>query len=326
MPELAMDAPSLKDTAARLYRDWLVAWINDPKRARLDAHMRACSTAARPARSTPAPPTWPPTSRASPPRPPPPPSRPPTRRPVRAGGRALRRTPAPRATCARRQGGRRRGPGAVAARGVEVHAAGPAAVPVEASSALRVDADAQLQAERGRGGALAAYLASFKPNPIALPPDAPAGDAANGRKLVQSSGCLNCHAGADPASTLAAPPLAAIGVDGWTRGCMSPNPAGHKTAPQFALDEQRHRAARLRRDRPHVPRPRRRRVLRPAVRHDGAGRAPRRATPTRPALTTTFGDETQALYKAFIGDEGAPTRPPRARRNTSRPTSGPCRS
>jgi cytochrome c553 len=38
-PELAMDAPSLSDVGARLYRDWLAAWLADPHAIRADAHM-----------------------------------------------------------------------------------------------------------------------------------------------------------------------------------------------------------------------------------------------------------------------------------------------
>jgi len=66
-------------------------------------------------------------------------------------------------------------------------------------------------------------------------PDAPKGDVAKGAQLSVSAGCMNCHAGLPP---ITQPPLAATLKSGWTRGCMSPDPKGRGTAPDFALTAQ----------------------------------------------------------------------------------------
>lgn len=78
-----------------------------------------------------------------------------------------------------------------------------------------------------------------------LPGNLPAGDPAKGKVLVASSGCINCHAvGTDKTaqekSTLAVASLDAIPRDGWSRGCLAADDAGRKTAPRYELtDAQR---------------------------------------------------------------------------------------
>ncbi|HZL36714.1 MAG TPA: hypothetical protein VFC78_15450 [Tepidisphaeraceae bacterium] len=39
MPELAMDAPSLKGVGARLNADWMAVWINNPRSLWAGSHM-----------------------------------------------------------------------------------------------------------------------------------------------------------------------------------------------------------------------------------------------------------------------------------------------
>ena len=39
MPELAMDAPNLSDAGPRLNREWVAAWVNNPRALHPDAHM-----------------------------------------------------------------------------------------------------------------------------------------------------------------------------------------------------------------------------------------------------------------------------------------------
>ncbi len=71
-------------------------------------------------------------------------------------------------------------------------------------------------------------------------PAGPRGNADNGKKLVASSGCLNCHAISDEKSVLKAPTLAEIPKDGWDKGCLARDDAGRKGAPRYELtDDQR---------------------------------------------------------------------------------------
>ena len=81
-------------------------------------------------------------------------------------------------------------------------------------------------------GQLAAYLA-----PVSKPSAVAAGEAAQveqGKKLVQASGCLNCHALNLPNSS-AAPKLAALRGRAWDRGCLAESDAAAGRAPRFAL-------------------------------------------------------------------------------------------
>ncbi len=63
-------------------------------------------------------------------------------------------------------------------------------------------------------------------------PAGPKGDATRGAQLLVSSGCLNCHAGLAPTTT---PTLAATLKNGWTKGCLASDAAGHGKAPDFAF-------------------------------------------------------------------------------------------
>lgn len=59
-------------------------------------------------------------------------------------------------------------------------------------------------------------------------------DVENGKKLVQSAGCLNCHnMGADVANALKSPAIKDIPDAGWARGCMAAKPEGK--SPEFAF-------------------------------------------------------------------------------------------
>lgn len=69
------------------------------------------------------------------------------------------------------------------------------------------------------------------------------GDAARGKTLALSAGCVNCHnLGAGVASSVKAPALK-IGealADGWSKGCVAPTPEARAKAPDFHLTvEQR---------------------------------------------------------------------------------------
>jgi mono/diheme cytochrome c family protein len=63
---------------------------------------------------------------------------------------------------------------------------------------------------------------------------APTDEAAlkRGQSLVQSVGCLNCHA-LEQKNEFTAKPLSALAADAWARGCMADEPSG--SAPRFAF-------------------------------------------------------------------------------------------
>jgi mono/diheme cytochrome c family protein len=63
------------------------------------------------------------------------------------------------------------------------------------------------------------------------------GNVENGKRLVRSSGCLNCHVLEGEASDLKARSLAQLTPDRFSRGCMAPDDAGRKSAPRFELRE-----------------------------------------------------------------------------------------
>ena len=65
----------------------------------------------------------------------------------------------------------------------------------------------------------------------------PAGDAARGRRLVETRGCLSCHPLEGTENRFRAPDLALL-ADG--RGCLAPEP--DPGLPRYGLDEERRRA------------------------------------------------------------------------------------
>ena len=79
---------------------------------------------------------------------------------------------------------------------------------------------------------LAAYLLSAT-RPSSAPSEAFSGDPVRGRKVVEESGCLNCHA-LKTENRFMAPPLAA--VSGQSGGCLSTGEAERGRAPYFRLD------------------------------------------------------------------------------------------
>lgn len=87
---------------------------------------------------------------------------------------------------------------------------------------------------------LAAYLegASDKPADRSAPSDAAVIE--KGRALVQSVGCLNCHALDGAKNGFAAKSLAELAADRWNAGCLAEAPAADSTAPRFAFaDDER---------------------------------------------------------------------------------------
>ncbi|QOV89033.1 cytochrome c [Humisphaera borealis] len=87
--------------------------------------------------------------------------------------------------------------------------------------------------------AVAAFLLSQAAGTMTA--DLPAGDAAKGKALIVTAGCVNCHA-VDQEKPATFASLDAIPKDGWSRGCLSADDAGRKGAPHFKLTDE-HRQA-----------------------------------------------------------------------------------
>jgi cytochrome c1 len=81
---------------------------------------------------------------------------------------------------------------------------------------------------------LAAYLVSAGDAPSGIPAAADPAAQERGRKLVQTSGCLNCH-GLKLQNQFSARPLADMKADEWKRGCLAATPADAGRAPLFAF-------------------------------------------------------------------------------------------
>jgi mono/diheme cytochrome c family protein len=79
---------------------------------------------------------------------------------------------------------------------------------------------------------LAAYLLSLAEKPADSSAKAPGDLVAEGKKLVQTSGCLNCHALKEE-NKFAPPAMAAL--KDWTAGCLADAAKDDSPAPQFAL-------------------------------------------------------------------------------------------
>jgi mono/diheme cytochrome c family protein len=85
--------------------------------------------------------------------------------------------------------------------------------------------------------ALAAWVGSIadKAAPAAAAPS-DAGLIAQGRKLVQTSGCLNCHA-LNLENEFRAPALASLSPAKWQSGCLSAKADAGSKAPRYAFDD-----------------------------------------------------------------------------------------
>ncbi len=85
-------------------------------------------------------------------------------------------------------------------------------------------------------GKIAAFLLSKCKEDLALPADAHP-DAVKGQQLLESSGCLNCHASLKLTNAAKAPRLADLRSVDWTKGCMSADPQTRGKAPDYQLTE-----------------------------------------------------------------------------------------
>lgn len=81
---------------------------------------------------------------------------------------------------------------------------------------------------------IAAFLESVADQPPSQEPVATDELVTRGKKLVQDSGCLNCHA-LDLPNAFKARSLAELKPDSWGSGCLAESPAADSKAPRFAL-------------------------------------------------------------------------------------------
>ena len=224
MAELSIDAPSLSDAAARFNEAWLAAWINDPHALRPNAHMprlfhgdavdqKAGDIAAYLATL----------GKEDPPSP-------------------VVGTPA--------DGGRIfANLACVACHTAPGAKPDPARVPLDLVRAkFKPEALRQyllkpeghytwnpmpnFHLSQQDASDLAAYLTAGEK---VLPPSI--GDAAHGKKWIESFGCLNCHPLDRQKSTAAFPALAALAKDKLDRGCLGADIAARGNAPTFALSD-----------------------------------------------------------------------------------------
>lgn len=226
MPELAMDAPSLADAGARFNRDWLAAWISNPKALRPDAHMpRLFAADADP----------------------------------RPGHIAAFLTSLGKPFAAAPQADANRG-GRIFANldCIACHTTAPSTethgrVPLSSIAAKYTPAalrqyllnpqlhygwnpmpNFHLSQEEAED--LSAFLLSEGTGKLRES----RGDPAKGKQLIASAKCLNCHRLGDQNTTASAPPLSALSSGRANRGCLASDPDARGIAPDFALStEQR---------------------------------------------------------------------------------------
>jgi mono/diheme cytochrome c family protein len=231
MPELAMDAPSLTDAGARLQRDWLAAWVENPKALRNDAHMPRVLPDAAAARDVAA--------------------------YLASIGTVESAPPAADAALVTRGGqlfsmfncvACHTSPDAAAVAGedprvplTQVKAKfQPAALrqyllAPEGHYAWNPMPNFKLSGDEA--AALSAYLLDKAKGTV---PRAGDGNVENGRRLVRSSGCLNCHSMEGETSELKAPTLAELKPPRFSHGCMAPVDAVPEDTPRYGLaDGQR---------------------------------------------------------------------------------------
>ncbi|MGH7177808.1 MAG: c-type cytochrome, partial [Tepidisphaeraceae bacterium] len=222
MPELSADAPDLTDVGARVNRDWMAAWIENPRAIRPDSSMPRVVSSPQQAADVAAYLATPGTSGES----------------VAGNGDAnagarlflslgcIACHAAPDAATIDRE--HQRIPlGFVRAKYNPAALAQYLARPDAHYSWTRMP-DFHLSGDEV--SALCAYLLARCPPDVV--PSVVAGDPARGKTLFQQAGCLNCHSGPG-ASQHKSPPLAELKP---SHGCLTENPDQRAAAPDFALN------------------------------------------------------------------------------------------
>ena len=231
MPELEIDAPELSDAGARFNREWLAAWISNPRNLRAGAHMprlftgndidpRAKDIAAYLAKL------------GSPGRSPAPAGD------ATSGGRIFANLDC--LACHTTPDGKddpSRVPLSFVTAKYKPRALREYLLNPAAHYTSNPMPDFRLMPAEAND--LAAFLLSTsrrKPDPVS------GGDAARGKELIASAGCLNCHAIGSEKSTARFPTLSALAKGNLDKGCLAIEAGSRGTAPDFALAEEQRAA------------------------------------------------------------------------------------
>lgn len=237
MPELATDAPNLADIGARLNPDWMARWISDPKSLRPSATMpRMFHGGAGQARdvaaylatlgaSTDAPET------------------PSTPESITSGGRLFANLGC--VGCHTRPD---RDDWASDPKRVPLRFVGAKWKP-KALVAFLQQPDRHYAWIRmpnfhlspQEAEQLASYVTS-PPKADLAPAERTPADPARGRALVETSGCLDCHALPGSRNAAKAPPFAAIPAELRSIGCLAPSGDPERKSPDFGLTDGQRKA------------------------------------------------------------------------------------
>lgn len=252
MPELAISAPALDDIGARLNRDWMAVWIDNPKSLRPTAHMpRVFHGAAADAKT--------PDQRAVDAaaylaslggKPDPDAAAPaePENEQIEAGGKLFthlnciachtppnhdpqNQPPVPEGEPAPKE--------RVPLRFVK------AKFKPEALKAFLLNPQAHyawnpmpnFKMTDVEAASVAAFLLGTASGELPIEGELAAGDPARGKKLVMEAGCVQCHPMKDATSALKVAALNDIPKAGWTRGCMSSEAVADRKAPLYAMTD-----------------------------------------------------------------------------------------
>ncbi len=96
---------------------------------------------------------------------------------------------------------------------------------------------------RTEAQALAGFLFNTSMRPAEEGPSAP-GDAARGRRLLTSSGCLNCHDFEGEKTRLEAPALSDLVGQAWATGCLAVDDGDESRSPRFSFTAEERAALR----------------------------------------------------------------------------------
>lgn len=235
-PELAMDAPAFNGIGARRNHDWLAKWVADPAAMRPGTAMPKLFHGGDAAANAEAVAAYLSSLSGAAPE-------------VKAGDAAAGKELYEKllcSTCHNPPDGTENDPKKVSQKGVKAKFK-PGALaaflqkPGEHFAWIRMP-DFRLSGDEAAN--LAAYLEA---NAAAAEPKAAPDDAAlrdKGRKLVETTGCLNCHALDGAKTSLAAKPLGSLPADRWSSGCMADAPAADSKAPAYAFDATQRAALR----------------------------------------------------------------------------------
>jgi mono/diheme cytochrome c family protein len=232
VPELAMDAPSLEAIGSRLNYDWMARWILDPKSVRPTAHMpkllsdsnakeNSNAIAAYLSSLTQAEATLAPDSSAE---------------KKESGSAIFEKLQC--AVCHDTPSGEVDANKSSLKHVAEKFAPGKLADYLRSPSAHYAwNPMPDFKLSPAEAATLAEFLQEKAAKPKATPAPTNAAMIESGRKLVQTSGCLNCHA-LKLDNLFSAPALAQLTREKWNRGCLAAEPLENAKAPRFNFSPQ----------------------------------------------------------------------------------------